>query len=135
MHPNPYNNLSTRQILPPAARTATTTSSSVDRVASGAAFQDAVIVISTGAITDGTHTVDVQESADNSTWTSAAATDLQGPEPVIGAADDNKIFEIGYLGSLRYVRVVVTAAGTTTGGIYGIDVVLANPRRAAVVHS
>ncbi|MFI8531065.1 hypothetical protein ACIGMX_12530 [Streptomyces aquilus] len=135
MHPNPYNNLLTKQSLTPAARTATASGSSVDRLASGASFQDALIVVSTGTITDGTHTIVVEESADNAAWAAVADADLQGTEPAIGAADDNKIFEIGYLGTKRYVRVSVTVAGTTTGGIYGADVVLANPRRAAVSHS
>lgn len=135
MHPNPYNNSSARQSLPPAARTATVSGSSVDRYASGASFQDALVVVSTGAITDGTHTIVVEESADNASWAAVADADLQGTEPAIVAADDNKIFEIGYLGAKRYVRVSVTVAGTTTGGIYGADVVLSNPRRAAVSHS
>ncbi|MGW1039332.1 hypothetical protein [Streptomyces sp. NPDC002547] len=135
MHPNPYNNQLTKQSLAPAARTANASGGSVDRVAGGAAFQDAVIVVSTGTITDGTHTIVLEESADNSSWAAVADADLQGTEPAIVAADDNKVFEIGYIGAKRYVRASVTVAGATTGGIYGADVVLTNPRRAAVTYS
>jgi hypothetical protein len=135
MHPNPYNNLLTKQSLTPAARTASANGTGVDRQQTNAMFQDALIIVSTGTITDGTHTIEVQESADNTTFTAVADADLQGTEPAIGAADDNKIFELGYLGSKRYLRVIVTAAGTTTGGVYGADILLANPRRAAVSHS
>lgn len=135
MHPNPYNNLLTKQSIAPAAHTASANGTGVDRAGGGAMFQDALIVVSTGTITDGTHTIEVQESDDNSTFTAVASSDLQGSEPAIAAADDNTVFAIGYLGAARYLRVAVTVAGATTGGIYGADVVLSNPRRAAVDHS
>ncbi|MET8826529.1 hypothetical protein ABZX40_28380 [Streptomyces sp. NPDC004610] len=135
MPPNPYENLLTRQSLTPAARTASADGSAVDRAAGGARFQDAVVVVTTGTITDGTHTIVVAESSDGTTFTAVADADLQGPEPAIVAADDNKVFEIGYRGGARWLRVSVTVAGATTGGVYGAAVVLANPRRAAVSHS
>lgn len=135
MHPNPYENQLAVQSLPPAAYTANTNGASVDRAQGDAMFQDAVIVVNTGDITDGTHTIVVQESDDDASWAAAADTDLQGTEPAIVAADDNKVFEIGYLGAARYLRVAVTVAGATTGGLYGADIRLTNPRRRAVSHS
>ncbi|WP_320784193.1 hypothetical protein [Streptomyces sp. CRN 30] len=130
-----YANVTVRASLAIATRAASANGSSVDRYGGGAMFQDAAVVVHTGTITDGSHAVDVQESDDNSTWTSVAASELQGSEPSIVAADDDKTFVIGYKGSKRYLRVAVTASGATTGGVYGALVVLASPRNAPVVHA
>jgi hypothetical protein len=130
-----YNNVLVKQSLAPAARTASANGTSVDRNEDSSMFQDALVVVSTGAITDGTHTIEVQESDDNSTFTAVADADLEGTEPAIGATDDNKIYELRYKGLKRYLRVAVTVASATSGGVYGGDVVLSNPRRAAVVRN
>ncbi|MFI8531798.1 hypothetical protein ACIGMX_16350 [Streptomyces aquilus] len=129
-----YSNITVRETLAIATRTASANGTGVDRYASGAAFQDALVIVHTGTITDGTHAIDVQESDDNTTFTSVAASELQGTEPSIGASDDNKMYVVGYKGLKRYLRVAVTASGTTSGGTYGASVVLANPRTAPVVH-
>lgn len=114
-----YNSVAAGQSLSPAARTASANGTGVDLQG----FEGAVVLIATGAYTDGTHTFEVQESADNAAFTAVADSDLQGTEPVVGAAaDGNKIYKVGYLGIKRYVRVVVTAAGTTTGAVYGASV-------------
>jgi hypothetical protein len=135
MRPNLYENTTAVRTLSPAVRTATATGITVDRQQSGTSFQDAMVVVSTGTITDGTHTVEVQDSPDGTTWTPVADAFLQGAEPAIAAADDDKIFVIGYLGDQRYLRIVISAAGTTSGGAVGAVIVLGNSRRGAVVHS
>ncbi|MGW1246924.1 hypothetical protein [Streptomyces sp. NPDC002535] len=129
-----YSNVTVRETLAIATRTSSANGTGVDRAAGGAMFQDALVIVHTGTITDGTHAVDIQESDDNSNFTSVAASELQGAEPSIVAADDNKLFVVGYKGLKRYLRVAVTASGTTSGGVYGASVVLANPRTAPVVH-
>ncbi len=131
-----YNNLLTKITVPNALRSVTVTGTGVDRnVAgtvnpSGLGFQSALVVVFTGTMTDGTATIEVQDSDDNITFTAVAAAYLQGTSPVIASTDDDKVFGIGYLGGKRYIRVVGTAAGTTTGGVYGALVVLGDPRRA-----
>lgn len=129
-----YSNITVRETLSIAVRTASANGAGVDRYLNGGGFQDALVIVHTGTITDGTHAIDVQESDDNTTFTSVAASELQGTEPSIGATDDNKMYVVGYKGTKRYVRVAVTASGTTSGGTYGASVVLANPRNAPVVH-
>jgi len=123
-----YNNLSVAQSLAPAARTADENGAGVDLQG----FHGAMVVVHTGAITDGTHTIEVQESDDDSTYTAVADADLQGSEPAIGVADDNKIYKIRYMGTKRYIRAVVTVAGATTGGVYDAVVVRGAPRKAPV---
>jgi hypothetical protein len=109
-----YNNLSVAQSLPAAARTASANGAGVDLQG----FEGALVIISTGTITDGTHAISIEESSDNSTFTAVAAGDLLGTAPSIGAANDNVDYKVGYIGSKRYIHVVTTASGTTTGGVY-----------------
>lgn len=104
-----------------AAKTSTATGTSSDLLGYGGAF----VKIVAGAWTDGSHTFAVQESDNNSDWTAVADADLYGDaEPVIdGAADDDQSYRIGYKGEKRYLRVVSTVAGASTGAIYGAYIV------------
>ncbi|MGC4912725.1 hypothetical protein [Streptomyces albogriseolus] len=128
----PYDNVSVQRTLPPAARTATANGSTVDRAAGGLRFQDALILIDTGVVTDGTHTFAVQESADGTNWSAAADADLQGTEPAVTSSNDETLYKIGYTGGARYLRVSVTVSGATTGGLYSATIALSNSRRASV---
>ncbi len=131
-----YNNLLVKATVPLALRTVTVTGTGVDRNEDGNGYQSCLIVIPTGTITDGTHTIEVQDSdVLGSGYTAVADAYLQGTEPAIAAADDDKVYEIGYLGTKRYVRVVGTLAGTTTGGVWGALVVLGDPRTSPVVRN
>lgn len=122
-----YNNVATVQSLAPAARTASANGSSAD-------LQDydaALIVVSFGTWTDGTHTIEVQESDDDSTFTAVADAHLQGTEPVVDAADEDEVIhELGYIGYKRYIRVATTVATATTGAVYGASIVRGNPNQA-----
>ncbi|RWB65658.1 hypothetical protein [Mesorhizobium sp.] len=116
-----YNDLGFSQSLAPAARNASANGTGVDTNG----YSGAVFVISAGAWTDGTHTFDMQESDDNTTFTSVDAGQLQGSEPVVSSAPTaSKVYKVGYLGTKRYVRVAVTVAGATTGAIYGASILL-----------
>lgn len=116
-----YHNLSPAQSLGPAARTASADGAGVDLLG----YESAMAVIDAGAWTDGTHTFELQESDDDSTYTAVADADLQGTEPVVdGAADDDQVYRIGYLGSKGYLRVSVVVTGSpSTGAVYGAQIV------------
>lgn len=122
-----YTNTTVRASLVPVARTATANGTGVDRRVANNMHRSAMVVISTGAITDGTHTIEVQDSDDNATFAAVADQFLQGSEPAIGSTDDNTLFFVGYIGPRRYLRVVSTVAGATGGGIYAAVVVLGEP--------
>lgn len=134
-----YNNVLTQQTVTAANRTnGTVNGTALDLWSNSVGrqkFNSALVIVQTGTITDGTHTVEVQESDDNSTFTAVADADLQGTEPAIAAANDNVIYEIGYRGMKRYLRVAVVTTGATTGGTFGAVVVLGIPRRLPVAHS
>lgn len=59
----------------------------------------------------------LEESADNTTFTAVAAADLEGSFALIDdPAEDDVIQVVGYMGSKRYLRVLVTFTGTHTVG-------------------
>lgn len=128
-----YDNVHVVKSLSPVARTdGTANGTAVDRMVNGG-MQDAVVIVSTGTVTDGSHAISVQDSADGSTdWTAVAAAQLQGSAPTIVAASDDTVFEFGVQASRRYLRVVAVTTGATTGGTFGALVALGRPRTAPV---
>lgn len=127
-----YNNIQVRPTLAVATRTnATATGTTIDRNYNGAMFNSVMFLLHTGTMTDGSVAVTVEESDDNSAWSTATA--LQGTAPTIASTDDDKLYEIGYLGGKRYVRVKAVTSGATSGGTFGATAVLGDPRVAPVV--
>lgn len=113
--------------LNPAVRTATATGTAVDLRGFDAAF----VTVNFGAWTDGTHTPSLQHSVDGSTYTTCSASDLDGAfAAVSSSAGNNTVQSVGYIGSQRYVRVVMTVAGATTGALSSAVVVAGSPRNA-----
>lgn len=118
-----YNNLANAATtLAPAARTAAATGTTIDLQG----YEGALIQAVVGTITDGTHTLTVEESADGTTWTAVAAADLTGSFANLASNTNQKV---GYRGTKRYIRVNTTVSGATTGGVYSVVVVRSNPRK------
>ncbi len=113
--------------LAPATRTSSATGSAVDL----RGFDAAVISVSFGAYTDGTHTPSLQHSVDGSTYTNVAASDLDGAfAAVSGSGGANSVQTVGYIGAQRYVRVVMTVSGATSGAVSSANIVAGYPRSA-----
>ncbi|MDD5585625.1 MAG: hypothetical protein PHY92_01540 [Alphaproteobacteria bacterium] len=94
-------------------------------------FDSAVIAVSFGAWTDGTHTPSVEHSVDGEAYTAAAAADLDGSFTALdGAEGANAVQTVGYIGARRYVRVVMTTAGATQGAASAADIIAGSPRNA-----
>ena len=94
-----------------------------------AGHQGATVQITSGTVTDGTHTFVIQESDDGATFTDVADADLLGGQPAaFEATDDAQAVMVGYIGTKRYIRVAVTTAGATTGGLFQAAVLLGFPR-------
>lgn len=90
----------------------------LDLGAFGNDFRDVLFVIQSATVTDGSHAVTVQESVNSTDWTTVPAYRILGSLPTIVAADDNKLFQLGVrAGTARYVRLLVTTSGSTTGGV------------------
>jgi hypothetical protein len=117
--------INSAQSLAPATRNATANGTGVDL----AGFEKAAVVLSAGTITDGTHTPKIQDSDDNSTLADVAASLQSGTFTALtSGAGGNANQEVGYLGAKRYLRVVVTVTGATTGGAYAANVIRAGAR-------
>jgi hypothetical protein len=107
------NSVDAAHSLEPALRpTATYNGAGVDLQG----YNEAMALVYFGAYTNGTHTPSLQESDDNSTYTNVANTDMDGTfAAVSGAGGANTVQRIGYRGSKRYLRVVMTVASGATG--------------------
>jgi hypothetical protein len=125
-----YNQVFARAAVSPVAHaTGTLQGTSIDRCDPTGGYNsttNAMFVVHCGVITDGTHTVTVEESGNNSDWTTADASVVLGTAPAIVAADDQKVFEFGYVGSARYIRLKVVTADGATGGVFGATCILGN---------
>jgi hypothetical protein len=129
----------TPTILPAAGRTnGTVNGTSVDL----ANFDNAVVVVHAGVITDGSHVVTVEESdVSGSGFTTVAAADLVDGDldgvktPTLttgGGNGGSRTHEIGYVGRKRFIRAVVVTSGATTGGFIDASVVRGTPKRSPV---
>jgi hypothetical protein len=111
-------------VAPAAALTATTTGAAVDL----AGFRSAAVVVHAGVATDGTFTPHVEESDESgSGFTAVAAAHLSGSFAAITAAADELVQEVGYLGTKRYIRVVLTETVASAGAFITAVVVKGNP--------
>lgn len=111
------NNVDVSQSLGPAARTTSANGTGIDL----RDHDGAMVVWHPGTITDGTHTPTLEESDTlGSGYTVVAAADMQG---TFAALASNVIQRVGYVGSKRYIRAVITVSGATTGGVYGAEIV------------
>lgn len=82
-------------------------------------FRSVMFVVTTDTITDGSHAITLEHSTNGTDFTAVPAERRQGSLPTVVAADDDKIFEFGYIvGVEQYVRIVATTSGATTGGAF-----------------
>jgi hypothetical protein len=114
--------------LIPATQSATAKGTAVDLQG----FNSASVIVNTGAIVSaGLYVMSVQES-DTTTdgdFTDVAAGDLLGAFPASLAA--SSVYKVGYKGSKRYIRAVITkTSGTSIDA--GAIVVRGNPYDAPV---
>lgn len=110
------NNVAVAASVLPLLRTATVEGSGVDL----RGYDSAMVIVDAGTVTDGTFTPSLEESDDNSTFTTVAAADLEGSFTAVTSSADDGVQSVGYKGDARYVRAVLTASGSpSTGGTIG----------------
>jgi hypothetical protein len=95
----------------------TVTGTAVDMAGTGNSFRTAMLLVIAGAVTDGTHTVSLEESDTGSSgWTAVGAGDLQGTLTAVTTANANSVQRQSYVGGKRFLRGSVVTTGATTGG-------------------
>ncbi len=104
-----YSGLTEVMALAPADQAATVNGLTVDTRECAGVF----IAVTTGVITAaGAFGAKLQESADGVTWADVAAKWAQGDAPATLLAAST--YRLGYLGKLRFIRVVLTKTGGTS---------------------
>lgn len=100
------------------------------------AFRDVSFVLTAAVVTDGSHVVTLEESDQSGAGFAAVPADrVVGALPTLAAANSNSVLQFGARPTKRYVRVVVTTSGATTGGIFSAAAVLGNGARGPVARS
>jgi hypothetical protein len=132
-----YSHCLTQPALASAARTnGTVNGITVDLGVYGNDFRSALFIVTTGTVTDGSHAITIQDSPDGTNWTAVPAVKRQGSLPTIVAANDDALFEFGYIvGTNQYVRVVATTSGATTGGVFSAVAVLSGASSSPVARA
>lgn len=94
---------------------ATTTGATVDLSQSpGKDWRSCLWLVSVGTRTDGTLTLKVQESSDDTSYSDVTDTsDVQGPSSTITTTGGTA--EIAYTGHKRYCRLAIVSTGVTSG--------------------
>lgn len=130
-----YDDTGARPSLSPAARATNgaVNGAAVDMQGTRNWFRVAMMLVVAGTITDGTHTISLQDSDDGATgWVDVPADAREGAFPALTTADSNTVRRVGYLGRRRYVRAVITTtnapATTPVGGIIGAAILLRGGR-------
>lgn len=115
-------------ISPAAARAASTNGNAIDCARTGVGNQrvkSVAFVFTTGTVTDGTYTLSIEESdSSGSGYAAIPANRIKNSVGTIPATADDTAFSLSCMPAKRYVRLVVTAAGTTTGAIYSATALL-----------
>ncbi len=105
------NDVGLVQSLAPAVISATATGSAIDL----AGFQSALVIVNTGAIVSaGDFAVSIEESDTTTSedFEAAAAADVLGTVPA--TLEAASVYKLAYVGTKRYIRIVLTKAGGTS---------------------
>lgn len=100
------------------ATNTTTAGAAIDLQKFNNRFNTVLFALSTGTVTDGAYDVGLEESVDGISYAEVPDERVQGTPPSIVAADDNALFQFGYIpGTARYVRLTIVSTTVTTGAV------------------
>lgn len=122
-----YSNVGLEVAVVPATLTATNTSAAIDLQG----YDSAMVIINTGAIGGaGNFTPKLTECATSGgTYTDVAAADLNGT--FISALAASSVYKVGYRGSKRFIKTVLTL-NSGTNIVAGAVIVKGNPLNGPV---
>lgn len=128
------NNLKISNALNPQTISSDTTTAGA--IIDTANFDSLTFAVTSGALTDGTYTVLIEDGNVSNLSDAAAVADayLIGTEAAASfiATEDNTTKKIGYIGIKRYVRLSIVSASTSSGGLLSAVAVQGVPASAPV---
>lgn len=126
--------LAVKALASGTVQTGPTNGVAIDTAVFGNNFRDVSFVIISGALTDGSYAVTVEESdSSGSGYAAVPSRRVVGSLPSFASAsDDDVVKSVGVRPTKRYVRVVITATGATTGGVLAAVAVLGNGSNSPV---
>lgn len=117
--------------LTPRSRTTTDTGSSTDL----SNFFRASVVYAVGIVsnTAETHTLFIQESTDNATFTNVSSASLNPSSGSVTLTSQTAqgVQEFEYLGGSRYLRVLSSVSALASGGVYAAAIIRSQNRATA----
>lgn len=92
-----------------------------------------ILSLVVGNYTDGTHDFTVEHAHDDGTgspdtWEAVPSSDIDGSFPAVDASGDSGIHTVGVRTDRRFVRVITSLSGTSSGATYGVYAVMDNLR-------
>ncbi len=135
-----HNRIEIVSILDPITVSATATYDDIDL----AGWESAELLFHIGvdaALTAAAYwTVHLYDSADGTTYAVVETADMLGVTVTAGliltidsTAEDNAVYHYGYVGGQRYLRIIVTEAGTALTTPMSIALIKGNPQDAPVI--
>lgn len=119
--------LAVKAIQSQTIQTGTTDGAVLDLSQYGNNSRDILFVVHSATLTDGTYAISVEESDQSgSGFVAVDSGRIGGSLPSFAASDDNTWKSFGVRPTKRYVKLVVTATGATTGGVLAGTAVLGN---------
>lgn len=132
-----YDSTVVRLSVAPALRANGTVNGSAVNLGSWGA-DSAIAVVITGAVTDGSHAVSIEESDTGAgNWSAIPAGRLTGAAPTVTSANGSTQFEVGITPAPNkpFLRVVAVTTGATTGGILAAVIVAGEIGMSPVSHA
>jgi len=98
-------------------------------------FESLEFIMTSGVITDGAYTINMQEGDESSLSDVATVAAAE----VLGSIDfalteDNISKRVGYVGKKRYVRITNVSSNTSSGGVFSGVAILANASHQPVAN-
>lgn len=113
------------EAIPIGVQDSTVASDAIDL---GKAHGDVSIVVAVGTITDGTHTISLEESEDDDEY-----EEVEDNDPIVlDDTTEGGFITKTYSGLKQYIKVSATLADETLGGVYGVFVRTPGPSVGAV---
>ena len=125
-----HNNIKPNQTIKPSSYSATQNGDVVDLRGFNAAVALFYLWAGDFTDTDEVYSPKLQSSNDASIWNNVPTTELEGNLTPVSSIGQEGLQSVGYKGSSRYLRAVITIVGTSPSIISSATIILGEPHQA-----